>query len=705
MMRDFTFVDDIVEVQLRLLEQIPSADPNWNSDDPNPDSSFAPYVLFNVGNHSPVQLMDYAGDVKNTFADTQNLEKRIDFVPQVTIEEGAGFIGSHVVRRLVNNHPDWTIVNLDALTYAGNLANLADIEGSENYQFVKGDIQDSELLDKLFDKYNIQTVIHLAAESHVDRSITNPLEFVQTNVLGTVTLLQAAKRKWNGQYENKLFYHISTDEVYGSLGSIGETYNIGGFNEWKNIDLIRLLCSIMDEELGRSSGTSEQLISFVTDRAGIREILIISTPRDLPVFKELLGDGSQLGCSFQYAIQERPEGTIDSLIDAGTGYVGLVTGTCFAETGNHVTCVDIDEKKVQKLKSGKVTIYEPGLEPLFERNVRQGRLDFTTNLTEGIEGAKIIFLALPTPPGEDGSADLQYVLKVAEDLGPILRDYTVIVDKSTVPVGTAEKVTTAIARNASVDFDVVSNPEFLREGVAVDDFMKPDRVVIGAESERSRDVMHKLYEPFVRQGNPIIFMDVKSAELTKYAANSFLATKITFMNEIANLCELLGADVDMVRKGVGTDARIGKRFLFAGIGYGGSCFPKDVQALAKSSSDVQYDFKILNSVMEVNERQKLKLLESGAEVKAYDPEAMDNVRELLGDKIVYGRDEYDALNGADALLIVTEWPVFRNPEFDLIKKGLKNPIIFDGRNLFDLEDMHEMGFTYYSIGRKVVKRQ
>ena len=277
----------------------------------------------------------------------------------------------------------------------------------------------------------------------------------------------------------------------------------------------------------------------------------------------------------------------------GTGYVGLVSGTCFAETGNHVTCVDIDVNKVEKLKNGKITIYEPGLEVLFERNLRQGRLEFTTDLKEGIKDAKIIFLALPTPPGEDGSADLKYVLKVADDLGPILEEYTVVVDKSTVPVGTADKVHAAIAKNAKVDFDVVSNPEFLREGVAVEDFMKPDRVVIGAESEKAMKVMEKLYGPFVRQGNPIIFMDVKSAELTKYAANSFLATKITFMNEIANMCELLGADVDMVRKGVGTDARIGKRFLFAGIGYGGSCFPKDIKAIINFSKEYQYNPKII----------------------------------------------------------------------------------------------------------------
>ncbi len=430
----------------------------------------------------------------------------------------------------------------------------------------------------------------------------------------------------------------------------------------------------------------------------------------------------------------------------GTGYVGLVTGTCFAETGNHVTCIDIDEKKVEKLKNKQITIYEPGLEVLFERNIRQRRLEFTTSLQEGIKDAQIIFLALPTPPGEDGSADLQYVLRVAEDLGPMLEDFTVIVDKSTVPVGTAEKVTEKVKAGAEVEFEVVSNPEFLREGVAVDDFMKPDRVVIGAESEKSIKLMEKLYAPFVRQGNPIIFMDVRSAELTKYAANSFLATKITFMNEIANLCELLGADVDKVRKGIGTDTRIGNRFLFAGIGYGGSCFPKDVQALAKSSSEVNYDFKILNSVMSVNKSQKQKmvgplkaffngdlsgktiavwglafkpytddireapalenittLLSHGAKVKAYDPEAMDNVKDIFGDKIHFANDEYDALQDADALMIMTEWPIFRTPEFERMSSALKNKVIFDGRNLYDLKQMEELGFEYHSIGRKIVK--
>ncbi len=427
----------------------------------------------------------------------------------------------------------------------------------------------------------------------------------------------------------------------------------------------------------------------------------------------------------------------------GTGYVGLVTGTCFAETGNTVTCVDIDERKVAKLRNGEIPIYEPGLDALFDRNIKQGRLHFTTNLKEGIEGAKVIFLALPTPPGEDGSADLQYVLKVASDLGPILEDYTVIVDKSTVPVGTAEKVRLKIAENAKVDFSVVSNPEFLREGVAVEDFMKPDRVVVGTTSPKAQEVMDKLYAPMVRQGNPVIFMDEASAELTKYAANSFLATKITFMNEVANLCELLGADVDMVRKGIGTDTRIGKRFLFAGIGYGGSCFPKDVQALAKSAKDADYDFKILNSVMDINHGQKTRLIDkakehyggdlkgktialwglafkpytddireapalynieelvkAGAKVKAYDPEAMKNVREVVGDKIEYCVDEYHAAEQADAIFIMTEWPIFRTPDFEKLSSILKGKVIFDGRNLYEPDAMKENGFVYYSIGRK-----
>lgn len=426
----------------------------------------------------------------------------------------------------------------------------------------------------------------------------------------------------------------------------------------------------------------------------------------------------------------------------GTGYVGLVTGTCFAETGNKVTCVDIDVNKVNKLSNGQITIYEPGLEKIFLRNLKEGRLKFTTNLAEGVEDAQIIFLALPTPPGADGSADLKYVLGVASDLGKILKEYKVIVDKSTVPVGTAEKVHNAVAANYTGEFDVVSNPEFLREGVAVDDFMKPDRVVIGTNSERARKLMGELYAPFVRQGNPIIFMDEKSAELTKYAANSFLATKISFMNEIAQLCEKLGADVDMVRRGIGSDERIGKRFLFPGIGYGGSCFPKDVQALIKSADEVNYDFKILKAVEVVNEKQKLHLMpkieayfkndlkgkhfalwglafkpntddireapalylidaltKAGATVTAFDPEAMPNVEAQIGSKVVYAKDQYSALEGADALIIATEWSEFRTPEFEQLDAKLKHKVIFDGRNVFDTDKIRSLGYHYESIGR------
>ena len=429
----------------------------------------------------------------------------------------------------------------------------------------------------------------------------------------------------------------------------------------------------------------------------------------------------------------------------GTGYVGLVTGTCFAETGNTVTCVDIDQNKVEKLSNGQITIYEPGLEKLFLRNQREERLKFTTSLEEGIADAKVIFLALPTPPGENGSADLKYILGVAAELGKILKDYKVIVDKSTVPVGTAEKVRDVIAENCQCEFDVVSNPEFLREGVAVEDFMKPDRVVIGTESERARKIMGDLYAPFVRQGNPVIYMDEKSAELTKYAANSFLATKISFMNEIARLCELLEADVDMVRRGIGADDRIGKRFLFPGIGYGGSCFPKDVQALVRSASDVKYDFRILDAVMEVNEKQKVyliprikkyfennlngkkialwglafkpntddireapalylieELLKAGASIAAFDPEAMKNVREVVGDKISFSENQYDALINCDALIIATEWSEFRTPDFDKMTERMKSKVIFDGRNVFDLSQMKDLGYYYESIGRKTI---
>jgi len=432
----------------------------------------------------------------------------------------------------------------------------------------------------------------------------------------------------------------------------------------------------------------------------------------------------------------------------GTGYVGLVTGTCFAETGNHVICVDIDQDKVARMQAGEVPIYEPGLEVLFERNTKEGRLSFTTDLAEAIASAKIIFLALPTPPGEDGSADLSYILGVAHDLAPLIKDYKVIVDKSTVPVGTAEKVHAILAENLSEDlFDVVSNPEFLREGVAVDDFMKPDRVVIGTESKRATKRMKQLYEPFVRQGNPIYFMDVRSAEMTKYAANSYLAARISFMNEIANLCEKLGANVDMVRKGMGSDSRIGKRFLFPGVGFGGSCFPKDVQALMRTAGQNDYNFQILKAVLSVNGQQRImladkiknyfgndlngktvavwglafkpntddireapalyiidELLAAGAQVKAYDPEAMENISALYGDRIQMADDQYEALIGADALAIVTEWSVFRTPSFQVMKKLLKEMVVFDGRNLYDLELMKENGFYYESIGRNTVHR-
>jgi UDPglucose 6-dehydrogenase len=426
----------------------------------------------------------------------------------------------------------------------------------------------------------------------------------------------------------------------------------------------------------------------------------------------------------------------------GTGYVGLVTGTCFAETGNDVTCIDIDAQKVKKLGDGEITIYEPGLNKLFLRNLKEERLKFTTDLSEGIKDADIIFLALPTPPGADGSADLRFVLGVSEQIGTLIKDYKVIIDKSTVPVGTAEKVHESIAKNFKGEFDVVSNPEFLREGVAVDDFMKPDRVVIGTSSERARKVMEELYNPFVRQGNPIIFMNERSAELTKYAANAFLATKITFMNEIAQLCERLDADVDMVRRGIGSDERIGKRFLFPGIGYGGSCFPKDVQALVKSSNEVNYEFKILNAVMDINERQKMHLIpkikkyfkdnlkgkhfalwglafkpntddireapalyiidalrKEGCSLSVYDPEAILNVKAQIGDIVKYGENQYDVLENADALIIATEWNEFRTPNFLKMVTSMKNKVIFDGRNLFDINAIRELGFYYESIGR------
>jgi UDPglucose 6-dehydrogenase len=430
----------------------------------------------------------------------------------------------------------------------------------------------------------------------------------------------------------------------------------------------------------------------------------------------------------------------------GTGYVGLVTGTCFAETGNHVICVDIDAKKVERLRNGEIPIFEPGLDLLFERNTKQGRLHFTTNLKEAIDKSQIVFLALPTPPGEDGSADLSYILGVAKQLSTIITDYKVIIDKSTVPVGTSEKVHAAIAANLDESlFDVVSNPEFLREGVAVDDFMKPDRVVIGTNSEKARKLMKQLYEPFVRQGNPIYFMDERSAEMTKYAANSYLAMRISFMNEVANLCERVGANVDSVRIGMGSDNRIGKRFLFPGVGYGGSCFPKDVQALAMTADQHDYDFKILKSVMEINTIQKTvlvkkmmkfynndvkgktfalwglafkpntddireapalyimdELLAAGANIQVFDPEAMSNIKQIYGEKISYFNDEYEVLANADALVIVTEWALFRTPDFDKLAH-LKSKAIFDGRNLYDVNDMEGKGFYYDSIGRNIIE--
>jgi UDPglucose 6-dehydrogenase len=430
----------------------------------------------------------------------------------------------------------------------------------------------------------------------------------------------------------------------------------------------------------------------------------------------------------------------------GTGYVGLVTGTCLADTGNDVICVDNNIEKVEKLKNNIMPIYEPDLDTYFERNVSEGRLKFTTNLKEATDHADIIFLALPTPPGEDGSADLSYILGVADELGKIITNYKVIVNKSTVPVGTAELVRAAVSKNTDIEFDVVSNPEFLREGLAVDDFMKPDRIVIGTKSEKARKMMEDLFAPFVRQGNPIVFMDERSSELTKYASNSYLATRITFMNEIANICERIGADVDLVRIGMGNDTRIGKRFLFPGIGYGGSCFPKDVSALYKSAKQYGYDFEILDSVMRINEMQKTvivpkikeyfnndlkgkkialwglafkpdtddireapalyiidKLINEGASITAYDPEAMENVKKLLGDKIEFVTDHYEALKDADALVIATEWSVFRTPDFEKVTKNMKAKVIFDGRNLYDLNQMEKLGFYYSSIGRRLVK--
>ncbi|MBT0525964.1 UDP-glucose dehydrogenase family protein [Riemerella anatipestifer] len=429
----------------------------------------------------------------------------------------------------------------------------------------------------------------------------------------------------------------------------------------------------------------------------------------------------------------------------GTGYVGLVTGTTLAELGNTVYCVDIDEKKVEGMKKGIVPIYEPNLEEMFLRNIQAQRLFFTTNLKEAVDQSEVVYLALPTPPGEDGSADLSYVLKVANDIGDIITEYKVIVNKSTVPVGTADQVRNAIAAKTQIPFDVVSSPEFLREGFAVEDSMNPARVVVGSSSEKAREIMAKIYQPFTNMGVPIIFMDEKSSELTKYAANSFLAVKITFMNEIANFCERVGADVDKVRLGMGSDDRIGHRFLFPGIGYGGSCFPKDVKALIKSGKEAAFNFQILEATENVNQNQKVILvseiekyfggnlkgkkialwglafkantddireassldnikilLEKGATITAYDTIAESNVKKVLGDKITYASDMYSALEGADALLIATEWSEFKNPNFDLMAEKMNGKAIFDGRNMFALEQVEGTGFYYKSIGRKTL---
>ncbi len=427
----------------------------------------------------------------------------------------------------------------------------------------------------------------------------------------------------------------------------------------------------------------------------------------------------------------------------GTGYVGLVTGTCFAETGHHVLCMDNNLEKIKRLQEGQVPIYEPGLEVLLDRNIKQHRLEFTTDLKEVVDFAQIIFLALPTPPNEDGSADLSYVLAVAERLSELIVRYTVVVNKSTVPVGTAELVKAKLKEKLPLElFDVVSNPEFLREGVAVEDFLKPDRVVIGCDSTKASECMKELYEPFVRQGNPIYEMDLRSAELTKYAANAYLAARISFMNEVANLCEKTGANVDLVRMGMGSDTRIGKRFLFPGVGYGGSCFPKDVHALYNTAKEHEYNFRILEAVMEVNKTQKLiliqklkkhfndqlkgkkiavwgvafkpntddireapaisiinSLISSLAIVSVHDPEALHNAKEIFKEQIRYAEDMYDCLEEVDALLIVTEWAVFRSPDFEKMKEKMKNLVIFDGRNVYDTQKMKQMGFNYYSIGR------
>lgn len=436
------------------------------------------------------------------------------------------------------------------------------------------------------------------------------------------------------------------------------------------------------------------------------------------------------------------------IVIVGTGYVGLVTGTCLSEVGIDVICVDVDVKKIENLKQGILPIYEPGLDKLVHRNFEKGRLQFSTNLGESIKGADAAFIAVGTPPGEDGSADLKYVLMVAREIGENMNDYGVIITKSTVPVGTAAKVKKEIQdaldrRGVQIDYDVASNPEFLKEGAAVNDFMKPDRIVIGVESDRARKVLEKLYHPFTLNGHPVIFMDVPSAEMTKYAANAMLATKISFMNDVANLCEIMGADVNLVRRGIGSDPRIGNKFIYPGIGYGGSCFPKDVKALVRTARENGYEMRILQAVEDVNDDQKSvlfqkvlkrfngdikgkhfaiwglsfkpntddmreapsvviieKLLSEGATVSAYDPVAMEEAKHDLGDRITYAKDEYEAVKAADALLVVTEWSEFRVPDFEEIKASLNNPLVFDGRNIFEIQRMAELGFEYHCIGVK-----
>jgi UDPglucose 6-dehydrogenase len=435
----------------------------------------------------------------------------------------------------------------------------------------------------------------------------------------------------------------------------------------------------------------------------------------------------------------------------GTGYVGLVSGACFAETGINVTCVDIDEEKINMLNNGKIPIYEPGLDDIVERNTQKGRLSFTTSLKDGIVDSEAVFIAVGTPPDEDGSADLKYVLGVAREVGKFMQDYLVVVTKSTVPIGTSRKVKAAVQeelekRNVNFTFDVASNPEFLKEGNAIDDFLKPDRIIVGTESEEAEKIMKRLYKPFLLNGHPLLFMDIPSAELTKYAANSMLATKISFMNDIANLCEIVGADINMVRKGIGSDPRIGNKFIYAGVGYGGSCFPKDVKALIKTGDDLEHSLRILKAVEEVNENQKSvmfhkinshfggnlkgktfamwglsfkphtddmreapslvivdKLIKAGANVKAYDPVAMDETKRKIGDIIEYVKDPYEAIIDVDGLILVTEWPEFRIPNYKVMEKLMNNKLVFDGRNIYDKAEMKEFGYTYYSIGRPDVK--